>query len=83
MEKKNQSVEGCQDCQEEKVNSEVEWPADFNVVFTCNQSLQNEIPDRGSETAWHDKINSKQGCFKTSSVDYKPRRPPQSTTTPL
>lgn len=25
---------GCQDCLEEKVNSEVEWPTDFNAVFT-------------------------------------------------
>lgn len=30
----NQSVGGCQDCLEEKVNSEAEWPTDFNAVFT-------------------------------------------------
>lgn len=32
---------------------------------------------------WHDKINSKQCRFKTSSMDHKPRRSPQTTTTPL
>ena len=30
----NQSEARCQDCLEEKVNSEVEWPTDFNVMFT-------------------------------------------------
>lgn len=30
----NQSAAGCQDCLEEKVNTEVEWSTDFNVVFT-------------------------------------------------